>query len=198
MIDQTLKWDTHVKYICKKINPKIGLIHRLRKILPTQVLSTLYLILIQPHIDYCISVWGACALKYINLIQRLQNRAARAVTDIFDYNQSVSAIINSLKWMTVKNRYFYFLGIFVYKCLNHIAPSSLVERFNVMDDSRPYHTRAVSNKDLIIPHSHLSICKTSVSYSGATFWNSLPIQVLGSSSLSIFKHMLKHYIISNR
>ena len=38
--------------------------------------------------------------------------------------------------------------------------SSLVERFNVMDDNRPYHTRAVSNKDLIIPHSHLSICKT--------------------------------------
>ena len=62
MIDQTLKWDTHVKYICKKINPKIGLIHRLRKILPIKVLSTLYLTLIQPHIDYCISVWGACAL----------------------------------------------------------------------------------------------------------------------------------------
>ena len=122
MIDQTLKWDTHVKYICKKINPKIGLIHRLRKILPTKVLSTLYPILIQPHIDYCISVWGACALKYINLIQRLQNRATRAVTGIFDYNQSVSAIINSLKWMTVKHRYFYFLGIFVYKCLNHTAP----------------------------------------------------------------------------
>ena len=142
---------------------KIGLIHRLRKMLPTKVLSTLYLILIQPHIDYCISVWGACALQYINLIQRLQNRAARAITGIFDYNQSVSAIINSLNWVTVKSRYFYFLGIFVYKCLNHIAPSSLVERFNVMDDSRPYHTRAVSNKDLIIPHSHLSICKTSVS-----------------------------------
>ena len=164
MIDQTLKWDTHVlKVRLQKINPKIGLIHRLKKMLPTKVLSTLYLILIQPHIDYCISVWGACALKYINLIQRLQNRAARAVTGIFDYNQSVSAIINSLNWVTVKSRYFYFLGIFVYKCLNHIAPSSLVERFNVMDDSRPYHTRAVSNKDLIIPHSHLSICKTSVS-----------------------------------
>ena len=46
-------------------------------------------------------------------------------------------------------------------------------------------TRAVSNKDLIIPHSHLSICKTSVSNSGATFWNSLPIEVRNSSSLSI-------------
>ena len=144
------------------------------------------------------SVWGACALKYINLIQRPQNGAARGVTGIFDYNQSVSAITNSLNWMTVKNRYFYFLGIFVYKCLYNIAPSPLVERFNVMDDSRPYHTRAVSNKDLIIPHYHLSICKTSISYSGATFWNSLPIEVRGSSSLSIFKHMSKHYIMSNR
>ena len=39
MTDQTLKWDTYVKHICTKINPKIGLIHRLRKILPTKVLS---------------------------------------------------------------------------------------------------------------------------------------------------------------
>ena len=125
MIDQTLKWDTHVKYICKKINPKIGLIHRLRKILPTKVLSTLYLTLIQPHIDYCISVWGACALKYINLIQQLQNRAARAVTGIFDYNQSVSAIINSLNWMT---DIFIFLG---YLFINVLITLPLLPLLNV-------------------------------------------------------------------
>ena len=62
--------------------------------------------------------------------------------------------------MTIKNRYFYFLGIFVCKCLNDIAPSSLVDCFHVMDDSQLYHTRTVSNKGLIIPHPNLSICKS--------------------------------------
>ena len=61
--------------------------------------------------------------------------------------------------MTIKNRYFYFLGIFVCKCLNNIAPFSLVDCFHVMDDSQLY-TRTVSNKGLIIPHPNLSICKS--------------------------------------
>ena len=102
VVDNSLKWDKHIQYICAKISPKIGLIHRLRQILPT---SNLLYTLIQPYIDYCITVWGDCANKYIKQLQRLQNRAARAVTGIFDYHASVSAMIHTLKWITVENRY---------------------------------------------------------------------------------------------
>ena len=65
VIDSNLKWDKHIEYLCKKVNPKIGIIHRLRPILPTSCLNTIYLTLVQPHLDYCITVWGSCANKYI-------------------------------------------------------------------------------------------------------------------------------------
>ena len=133
VIDNSLKWDKHIQYICAKISPKIGLIHRLRQILPTSNLSTIYLTLIQPYIDYCITVWGACANKYIKQLQRLQNRAARAVTGIFDYHASVSAMIHTLKWMTVENRYKYFLAILAYKCYHREAPIILANRFTRLD-----------------------------------------------------------------
>ena len=86
VVDSNLKWDQHINHICKKVNPKIGLIHRL-------------------------SIWGSCAKKHISILQKLQNRAARAVTGIFDYNQSVSEIIRSLNWVKVEDRYKYFLAI---------------------------------------------------------------------------------------
>ena len=39
VIDSNLKWDKHIEYLCKKVNPKIGIIHRLRPILPTSCLN---------------------------------------------------------------------------------------------------------------------------------------------------------------
>ena len=56
MIDETLSWNVHIQYLCSKINYKIVLIHRLRQYLPQSALNTLYLTLIQPHFDYCLTV----------------------------------------------------------------------------------------------------------------------------------------------
>ena len=91
--------------------------------LPLQFLNMIYISLIQPHFDYCITIWGSCAKKHISILQKLQNRAARAVTGIFDYNQSVSEIIRSLNWVKVEDRYKYFLAVLVYKCLHQEAGS---------------------------------------------------------------------------
>ena len=41
VVDSNLKWDQHIYHICKKVNPKIGLIHRLRQMLPLQCFKIL-------------------------------------------------------------------------------------------------------------------------------------------------------------
>ena len=64
MIDETLSWNVQIHYNCLKINYKIELINRLRQYLLQSVLKTFYLTLIQPHFDYCLTVWGKCAVKY--------------------------------------------------------------------------------------------------------------------------------------
>ena len=40
----------------------------------------IFISFIQPHFDYCIRTWGSCAKKLISILQKLQNRGARAVT----------------------------------------------------------------------------------------------------------------------
>ena len=56
MIDETLLWNVHIQYLCSKINYKIVLIYRLRQYLPQSALNTLYLTLIHPHFDYCLTI----------------------------------------------------------------------------------------------------------------------------------------------
>ena len=109
VVDDILSWNAHITYLCSKINPKIALLHRLRQYLSEESLSVLYLSLIQTHFDYCLTVWGRCANKYLSILQRLQNRAARAVTGNFDFNISPRILIANLKWMSIEIRYIYFL-----------------------------------------------------------------------------------------
>ena len=56
IIDDQLCWKNHVEFLLKKTAPKLGLLRRLRFNLPSDLLQNLYMAIIQPFIDYCISV----------------------------------------------------------------------------------------------------------------------------------------------
>ena len=44
-------------------------------------LTSLYTSIVEPHFRYCCSVWGCAGTTEINRLQKLQNRAARIVTN---------------------------------------------------------------------------------------------------------------------
>ena len=79
IIDESLQWDRHIDYLVKRISPKVGLLYRLSKFLPSTSLKTIYVTLIQPDIYYCVSIWANSANIHMLKIQRLQNRAARII-----------------------------------------------------------------------------------------------------------------------
>ena len=58
VIDNTLKWSSHLEYISGKIAKGIGVIIKARKIFSTITLISLYNSLIMPYLSYCIHVWG--------------------------------------------------------------------------------------------------------------------------------------------
>ena len=49
--------------------------------LPIAFVKTLYSSIVEPQFQYCCSVWGCCNSTDILQLQRLQNRAARVVTN---------------------------------------------------------------------------------------------------------------------
>jgi len=56
-IDDHLTWSTHIDKISKKIASAIGALKRIRSYIPTNTAVQVYQALIQPHFDYCCSVW---------------------------------------------------------------------------------------------------------------------------------------------
>jgi hypothetical protein len=195
-IDEHLTFNEHVSQIKSRTASKIGILHRLRRTLPTDSLKTIYITTIQSIFEYCITLWGPSSSTNITAVQRIQNRCARAVTGVFDYNVSVSSMVKDLGWMTIKQRLFYFTCCLMFKSLNGLAPNYLASAFHYVSNSHIYPTRAASNNDLALPRPNTTIFTHSFSYNGAQVWNSLPVSIRSVDSLSVFKDSLKHYILT--
>ena len=80
-----------------------------------------YGIYIQSIIDYCITVWGSAAQKYLCEIQKLQNRAARLLGQNFDRNIRGIDIVRCLGWQNIKERYCFLSCCLTYKSLKNLG-----------------------------------------------------------------------------
>ena len=58
IIDNNLTWSQHVDKVCKKITTNLLLLSRIKDYLTTSQRIQFYKTYIQPHIDYCNTVWG--------------------------------------------------------------------------------------------------------------------------------------------
>ena len=52
-IDEQLNFNTHINEICKKKSQKVGVMLRLKKLIPTDAKLTLYKSAISPFLTYC-------------------------------------------------------------------------------------------------------------------------------------------------
>jgi len=75
-----MSWADHVDAISMKINQRIGLIRRIRNLLPLQARVALYNALILPLFDYGDVIWGDNNNDTImSELQILQNKAAKVM-----------------------------------------------------------------------------------------------------------------------
>ena len=57
-------------------------------------------------------------MNAMNKIQKLQNRAARIVSNEYNWNISSSELIEQLKWVNIKTRRDYFISLIMFKTVN--------------------------------------------------------------------------------
>ena len=77
LIDGNLSWKYHINYISTKISKGIGIIARLRHLVPRATLLNIYRSLIEPYISYGFVAWGQAANAHLNKLVILQKRVLR-------------------------------------------------------------------------------------------------------------------------
>ena len=135
--------------------------------------ATLVHSLVSTRIDYCNSLLvnlPACSLQKL---QRVLNTAARIVSLRPKRDDIIPALI-SLHWLPIEHRIHYKVILFVFRCLNNLAPSHLSELLKLYAPER--ENLRSSDKvflDYSIPSTKYG--ERAFSVSGSFLWNSLPM-----------------------
>jgi hypothetical protein len=98
IFDKNMNWQSHIDHIIKKISKTVGILKKLKHVLPRDILLTLYNTLINPHFTYGILCWK----KKLNSLQKIQKRAVRVVA-CAKYNAHTEPIFKELKILQIND-----------------------------------------------------------------------------------------------
>ena len=74
-----LNFRDHIRGMCKKVGGMIGILRRLKNLIPVNARLLLYKSVILPHFTYCHLVWHFCTASDSRKLEGLQERALRLV-----------------------------------------------------------------------------------------------------------------------
>ena len=152
-------------------------------------LKTLYTGIVEPHFRCCCSVWGCAGSTEINQLQKLQNRAARIITNSSSDTPSRPLIVE-LGWKTIEEFIDNESKTMVFMSLNDLAPQYLCNLFT-RNSARSFHNLRSTETDLRLPKKNSANGQKCFSFLGAGLWNNLPAESKTVSSLNGFKKSIK-------
>ena len=143
----------------------------------------------EPHFQYCCSVWGCCGITQINQLQKLQNRAARIITNS-SFDTPSRQLIELLGWKTSEQLIDSQSKTIVFKSLNGQAPQYMESLFK-RNSQCSTHSLRNTETDLRLPKKTSANGQKCFSFRGARLWNSLSAESKKAPSLNIFKRSIE-------
>ena len=89
VLDNKLNFSEHVKLMCSKPNSKIGVLTKMRKLVPEKTKQRLFKSVILPGLNYCLIVWLFIRASDKRKLERMQEKGLRAV-----FNDNTSSYEN--------------------------------------------------------------------------------------------------------
>ena len=177
ILDQSLKWDAQIDQTCKKVSKYIGMMYRIRPLLATTHMNTIYKAIILPRLTYCDTVWGNCSSTLCTRIERLQNRAGRAILKV-PVRTSSQLIRERLDWKSLSDLRYEHLCVLVYKCVAGFVPQYLQATFSSVKNYHSYKTRGSTQGNMALnlkPRTEAG--RRTFLFRGAKAWNALDAQL---------------------
>lgn len=190
ILSQSLSWSDHIEALSNKIAQRIGLIKRIKHLLPLHARITLANCLVVPLFDYADFVWGdKNNLVLMNQLQVLHNRLAKVILDL-QLRSSATEALRSLNWHPLVVRRHFHRCIMMYKSLNGGLDFDF--NFKHISDVHNYNTR--NKQNLYLQKANRNYGKLTFTYQGAMDWNVLPTEIRNVTVFKTFKLKLRNLL----
>ena len=189
LIDNKLTWTMQIKHVQSKISRSISIMYKVKYLLDTQALLTLYNSLILPYLNYCVEAWGDTYPTNLSRITKLQKRAIRIVGNL-GFNRHTNLVFAELKLLKFEDivkvstgavMYKGFYGLLNDRLSKHlmVSKTNTKQKLNFYDKSKRTRLK--------------SFC---ISCYGMSLWNSLDTSIRSAKTPILFKKSLKKMFIS--
>ena len=159
VIDSKVNWFKHFLDVKKIILPKAGLIRKSNHIVAVDCLPKYYMAIIYWFLFNCL---GYSSNANCELLQSLQNREARIITNNFDCNVSGITLGKNIGWLNVCQRRDYFTALAVYKSLAGLQPTYIAHLFTLSGYIAASITRSHFTSKLYSPKANKRCFKCSL------------------------------------
>ena len=185
--DDKSRSNTYAK-ACQK--QQLFILSQLQHIVNIDTRKLFYNANIKPHIDYASVVWDGCGEVHLKKLYSLHRRAGKLILP--DPSLYTEQKMRALVILNLPQQLAYYKGIFMHKVPNNNSPNYLAQLFI---SHQSHYTNSRNN--LYLPRPRLDLFKTSISFAGASLWNSLPQNIKSCISLPCFKRNLHKYMSEN-
>ena len=139
---------------------------RIKRYLSKDELLLLVCTLVFSQLDYCNALYYLLKNDTLQLMQMVQNSAARLVAKVNKYERiSINALMQNYHWLKVKERIEFKILTLVHKCLHGLAPTDLSSSLVLLRSER--------SKQLVIPKYKGRYGERAFFVSGPKLWNTL-------------------------
>ena len=184
-IDDELTWHPHISSLCKIISRNLYLLSQLKHFVDIHSLKLFYHAHISSHLTYASTLWDNCSNNVFKLLNSLHRRAAKLM--IPDSSCTTNDKLIKLQLLPLKHRLFLNKAVFMFKIINNLTPEYLKSLFFLQ-------TYRHSSRTLILPKTRIDLYKSSLSFSGAVLWNSLPISIRSCKTLKTFRSAVVQHL----
>ena len=154
LLDDNLSWKPHIDYISTKISKGIGIIARLRHLVPFSTLLNIYRSLIEPYISYGLVAWGQAVNTHLNKIVTLQKRVVRLM-HFSDYKAHSAPLFVNSGILPIKLLYFKSVASLLHDIANLCAPPNISDLF-----TRSSQLHAYSTQSAVAGNFHIKMSRT--------------------------------------
>ena len=191
-IDSHLTWNNHISNITSHVAKGIGILYRIKHLLPPKSLLMLYNTLILPYITYGNLIWGNCGISKLNHIFLLQKKVVRICSNS-SYMTHTDPLFYRMKILKVNDINTLFTGMFMFKYTKNTLPS-VFDNFFLYN--RSFHSYPTRNRDNIhLNNPRLLLAHKSIRHHGPDIWNAIPTTIKQSAFLKTFKRRLKENLL---